>query len=143
MVRGRSSKRGENSIGKDFIPIHINKHTVESFQGRNDPPIRPCEASVDQGELNKAQIVNEFVEGFRLSKMKIIIVLFVGVTNHIKITTEHPRGFSRGSDRLKLGKELGPEIRAGGSINVGEEEGEVGDGRREMDRQGMGGRART
>jgi hypothetical protein len=38
---------------------------------------------------------------------------------------------------------LGPELRSGGSINVGEEKGKAGDSRGKMNRQSMCGAART
>lgn len=53
------------------------------------------------------------------------------------------QGVSAGGDRFELSKELGPELRSGGSINVGEEKGKAGDSRGKMNRQSMCGAART
>jgi len=61
----------------------------------------------------------------------------MAITNHIEITTQHPRGIRRGNNGPELLKEIGSELRGGRSINVGEEDRKVSDGGGEVDKKGV------
>jgi len=61
----------------------------------------------------------------------------MAITNHIEITTQHPRGIRRGNNGPELLKEIGSELRGGRSINVGDEDRKVSDGGGEVDKKGV------
>jgi hypothetical protein len=63
----------------------------------------------------------------------------MNIANHVKITTKHPRGVSRGSNGLKLIQEKRSELRDGESINIGEKEREVSNGGGEVNGKSMWG----
>lgn len=49
-----------------------------------------------QWKFDEAQIINAVVEGFSFSKVEIVIVFFMGISNHVEVATKHPRSFCRG-----------------------------------------------
>jgi hypothetical protein len=57
--------------------------------------------------------------------MEVCVVLFVRVTDHVEITTKHPRSSRRNRERLKVIMEIRPKIRDGGGIYVSSVEGFV------------------
>jgi hypothetical protein len=63
----------------------------------------------------------------------------MSIANHVKITTKHPRGVSRGSNGLKLIQEKRSELKDGGSVNIGEKEREVSNGGGEVNGKSMWG----
>lgn len=54
MVRGGSGERREDSTGEPLIPGKINEHSVQPLKSRGVALVRPCEASVKEGQLNEA-----------------------------------------------------------------------------------------
>jgi hypothetical protein len=75
--------------------------------------------SVQQRELDQTEIVNAVIEGFNLRDTEIIVVLLVGVPNHVKIASKHPRGIRRGREGFKFIEKIRATI-GHRSIDVGD-----------------------
>lgn len=59
------------------------------------------------------------------------------IADHVEVTREQPRGVVRGNDGLEFIKELRPELRGGRSIDVSNEEREIGDSGSKMNGKSM------
>lgn len=71
--------------------------------------------------------------------MEVGVVFFMGVSNHIEISKEHPWSAMRGSYGPKLIEESRPLIRRGGSVHIGDDHRDVGSSRDEVGGAGMSG----
>jgi hypothetical protein len=81
--------------------------------------------SVQQRELDQAKVIDTIVKRFSLREAKIRIVLFMGVTNHVEIPSNHPRRVRGRRDGFEFIKEVRAKVRRGGSINVSQEQGGI------------------
>jgi hypothetical protein len=139
VIRGGPGKGREHGVRQNLVPTEVDEDPIKPFQGRVGPPVRPGKPPIQQGKYDEAHGIYTLIESFSFSKTEIAIVFLVRVPYHVEVATEQPRDISRGSNRLQLSKELGPVFRNRGSVNVGDNEGEIGNGGGKVDRQGVSG----
>jgi hypothetical protein len=66
--------------------------------------------------------------------LEVVIVLLMGIPNHVEITTQHPRNISRRENGFEILKKIRTKIRGSRSLDVGNENREIGEGGGEVDR---------
>ena len=88
MVRGRSGKRRQYSIGEEFIPAQIDEDSIKPLKGRVAPFIRPGVFPIQEREFDKTHVIDALIERFSLRKTKVIIILLMGIIDHVKITRD-------------------------------------------------------
>jgi hypothetical protein len=79
--------------------------------------IRPSEISIKKGNLKEAKLIYAFIESLSLSHSEVGVVLLMGVSDRVKITTKHP-GSRSGGNGFKLIKEIKSISRRRWSIDI-------------------------
>jgi len=86
------SERRKGSVRKDSVPGKIDEGTVKSFKGGGVTVVCPSVSPVQEWQFDQTHGVEAIIEGFSFGVMKILVVLFMGVANHIEIAKKHPGG---------------------------------------------------
>lgn len=126
MVRGGASEGGKNGVRQSGIPSNINEGPIKTLKGRRLPPIRPCVLTIQVGKLNKTQLVDGVVESFSFTSSEVAVILFVGVADHIKVSTDKLRSVFLGSNIFEFLKEWQSELRDRESVDINYGKIEVG-----------------
>jgi hypothetical protein len=91
VVRGIPSKRGKSGGGEHDVPGSVNKNAVQPNEGRNSTAVRPSVATVREGELDKAELVDSIVKHVRIVDREVVIVTVRGVATEVEIPGDKPR----------------------------------------------------
>jgi hypothetical protein len=89
---------------------------------RNDAPVRPSVAPVQQRKLKQIEVLDAIIKRFSLQDMEVTIIFLMRVTNHVEVFGQHPRSVRRGRERFILIQEARTKIRRR-SVDVGNEQG--------------------
>ena len=77
------------------------------------------------------------VESLSLASPEVTIIFFTSVANHIEVATEEPRHLVRGSDVEKRVQEVDAQRWGCGSVDVGDNKGQVGESGLQVHRKGV------
>ena len=126
MIRGGASEGGKNGVRQSGIPSNINEGPIKTLKSRRLPPVRPCVLTIQEGKLNKTQLVDGVVESFSFTSFEVAVVLFMGVADHIKVFTDKPRSVILVSNIFEFLKEWQSKLRDRGSVDISYGKIEVG-----------------
>jgi hypothetical protein len=124
-------------LGRLSSQVRLIKSAVEPLKSGGCTPVRPSETSIQQRELDQAKVIDIVVKRFSFQEAKIGIVLFMAITNHVEILSDHPQCSQRRRDGFEFSKKVRTKMRRGGSINVSQEHGGISEGRLKMNREGV------
>jgi hypothetical protein len=139
MIRSSSSQGREHGARESSIPSKIDEGSIKSLKSGRRATVGPSELSIKKGKLDEGQLIDTVVESLGLHNPKIVIILFMGETDHVEVAGNDPGGVLGRSNRKELVQESRPKIRRRRSIDISKKKGDVGGGHGEVDRDRMGG----
>ena len=139
MIRCGSSQGREHGARESSIPSKIDEGSIKVLKSRRRATVGPSELSIKKGKLDEGQLIDTVIESLGLRNPEIVVILFMGETDHVEVASNDPGGVSGRSNRKELVQKSRPKIRRRGSIDISKQKGDVGGGRGEVDRDRMGG----
>ena len=122
MIRAKASQGGEESVGKDIIPFHVDKASVQPHESGLLTLITPGVSSVRQRDLDETKRVDEVVETICFRSVEVVIVLVHRSASEVEVTHNDPWSTNVSGNGSKFREEALLIFVAGRGINVGKSE---------------------
>jgi len=83
MVRSSSSKGRKERAGKDLILGKIDENSVKTLESRGAAFVGPSVSSVQEGQFDKAHVVDAIVKSFSFNLTEVRVVFLMSIPDHI------------------------------------------------------------
>ena len=122
MIRAKASQGGEESVGKDIIPFHVDKASVQLHESGLLTLITLGVSSVRQRDLDETKRVDEVVETICFRGVEVVIVLVHRSASEVEVTHNDPWSTNVSGNGSKFREEALLIFVAGRGINIGKSE---------------------
>jgi hypothetical protein len=106
VVRGGTGGGRKSRVRKGKAPLRVDKDAVEASKDGRVLHVRPSKLTVQERDLEKAESVNEIIEGGSLDGVDRAIRLIAGGSDEVKVPQKGDGTHQRGEDLLEGGKEV-------------------------------------